>query len=83
MICYRKFGKVDLVDVSWERWLPLRVGQQRCCASQFKCRTCFPIGEKVSACAECVRYVERQCLSPGARLHDRLGCEHICPDALK
>jgi hypothetical protein len=80
-ICYRKFGLLDLEEVDWSAWISIRMATFR--ASQFKCKKCFPIGERVFGCAECVKGMGNGVLSPAARLHDRLGCEHTFPEELK
>ncbi|KAH6984089.1 hypothetical protein EDB80DRAFT_175476 [Ilyonectria destructans] len=51
--------------------------------SPFSCRSCFPVGERILGCAECMRCLRRGGLSPAAQLHGRLGCEHMIPDELK
>ncbi|KAJ6436517.1 TPR domain-containing protein [Purpureocillium lavendulum] len=80
-ICYRKWAEHELWKLSWDEWL-------RSCApkdgtSPFGCGDCFPQGMPVSACAECVRCLGRDVLSPAAQLHGRLGCEHMFPEELK
>ncbi|KAF1993896.1 hypothetical protein P154DRAFT_476817, partial [Amniculicola lignicola CBS 123094] len=77
--CYRKFGKAELEEVDWCQWVPFEKRH----ASQYSCRNCFPTGEKVLACAECVRELGKGALSPAAHLHSQLGCEHMFPDELK
>ncbi|KAK8140602.1 hypothetical protein G3M48_003424, partial [Beauveria asiatica] len=51
--------------------------------SPFKCVQCFPVGQKILGCADCVRHLGRGALSAAARLHTQLGCEHMFPDELK
>ncbi|KAJ3530216.1 hypothetical protein NM208_g9424 [Fusarium decemcellulare] len=81
MFCYRKYGAAELGDVEWEWWRasPIEKHDQ----SPFQCPCCFPDGKKIPGCAECVRHLERGILSPAARLHTRLGCEHMFPNELK
>ena len=81
MLCYRKRTKMELRKVIWDQWLSSRVAKGD--RSPFSCRSCFPVGETVSICAECVRCLARGGLSPAAQLHSRHGCEHIFPDELK
>ncbi|EFY94377.2 ATP-dependent DNA helicase PIF1 [Metarhizium robertsii ARSEF 23] len=81
MLCYRKRTKRELRQVNWERWSSDDV--QGVDGSVFSCPACFSIGESVPVCAECVRCFERGGLSPAAKLHSRLGCEHVFPDELK
>ncbi|KID81370.1 arrestin domain-containing protein [Metarhizium guizhouense ARSEF 977] len=81
VVCYRKRTERELRQVKWERWAADYV--ERVDDSVFSCRTCFPVGEAVSACADCVRCLARGGLSPAARLHSRLRCEDFFPDELK
>jgi hypothetical protein len=81
MFCYRKYGAVELEDVEWEWWTACPIEKQD--QSPFKCLLCFPVGEKIPGCVDCVRQLKRGVLSPAAQLHTRLGCEHVFPDELK
>jgi hypothetical protein len=81
MICYCKFSKVELSCVDWNQWVAAQIGKRH--DSPFKCCRCFPAGESVAACAECVKHLKRGSLSPEANLHSHLGCEHMFPDELK
>lgn len=51
--------------------------------SPFTCRRCFPMGEKILGCSDCVRHLGRGALSPAGQLHTWLGCEHMFLDELK
>ncbi|KAH7110954.1 hypothetical protein EDB81DRAFT_768727 [Dactylonectria macrodidyma] len=81
MLCYRKRTKKELSDVTWDRWMSSCV--EKGDRSPFSCRSCFPVGESILGCAECMRCLRRGGLSPAAQLHGRLGCEHMFPDELK
>ncbi|PNP59973.1 hypothetical protein FNYG_14697 [Fusarium nygamai] len=81
MLCYRKRTKKELRDVTWDQWMSSCVEKDNC--SPFSCRSCFPVGETFSACAECARCLRRSVLSPAAQLHRRIRCEHMFPDELK
>ncbi|KAF2186114.1 hypothetical protein K469DRAFT_533468, partial [Zopfia rhizophila CBS 207.26] len=52
-------------------------------AELFNCRSCFPNGEKVLGCVECIRELKKGGLSPAAGVHNWLRCEHTFPDELK
>jgi hypothetical protein len=80
-VCYRKFAETKLEEVEWGQWMSNRMARIR--PTQLDCRRCFPAGEKIPACAECIRDIGRGVLSPAARLHGWLGCEHTFPDELK
>jgi helitron helicase-like protein/uncharacterized protein DUF6570 len=81
MICYRKFGEVELEEVDWGQWkLNYAEGQR---LLQLDCRRCFPITEKVLGCKDCARTIGKEIVSPAARLHSCLGCEHTFPEELK
>ncbi|KAH6953694.1 hypothetical protein BKA56DRAFT_708174 [Ilyonectria sp. MPI-CAGE-AT-0026] len=81
MLCYRKRTKKELREVTWEPWMSSRV--EKGDRSPSLCRSCFPVGEPILGCAECMRCLRRGGLSPAAQLHGRLGCEHMFPDELK
>jgi hypothetical protein len=81
VFCYRKYGRAELEDVEWDRWTASPTEKHD--SSPFKCLRCFPVGENIRGCADCVRHLERGALSPAAQLHTRLGCEHMFPDELK
>ena len=51
--------------------------------SPFNCRRCFPGGEPIPGCGDCMSHLGRGGLSPAAQLHARLGCEHMLPEELK
>ncbi|PCD21946.1 hypothetical protein AU210_015749 [Fusarium oxysporum f. sp. radicis-cucumerinum] len=80
-VCYRKCGKSELEDVSWDQWESSSVEKRD--GSPLTCRKCFPIGGRILACPECVSCLMRDCLSAAARLHVGLGCEHMFPEELK
>lgn len=79
MVCYRKHTQQELSQVPWERWLRVKSVH----SSAFSCCRCFRARENVSVCDECVRWLDRGGLSPAAKLHSRLGCEHVFPDELR
>ncbi|KAJ4154517.1 hypothetical protein NW754_001465 [Fusarium falciforme] len=81
MLCYRKRTRRELKDVTWDQWMLSCVKKDN--RSPFSCRSCFPVGETLSACAECARCLSRGVLSPAAQLHRRIGCEHMFPEELK
>lgn len=81
MICYRKCARAELEDVDWDQWMASPIGKPD--GSPFRCCACFPVGEKIPACADCLRQLGRGVLSPAAQVHSRLGCEHMFPDELK
>jgi hypothetical protein len=81
MICYCKFSKVELKYVEWNQWVAAQIEKRH--DSPFKCCRCFPVGESVAACEECVKHLKKGGLSPAANLHSHLGCEHMFPDELK
>ena len=80
-ICYRKFGRTGLQEVGWDVWIASHIEKRN--NSPFKCSSCFPVGESIIACADCVKHLERGALSCAAQLHTQLGCEHMFPDELK
>ncbi|KAG7403652.1 ATP-dependent DNA helicase PIF1 [Fusarium oxysporum f. sp. rapae] len=80
-VCYRKCGKSELEDVSWDQWESSVMGKRD--GSALTCRECFPIRGRILACPECVSCLMRDCLSAAARTHVGLGCEHMFPEALK
>ncbi|KAH7200718.1 hypothetical protein BKA60DRAFT_434365, partial [Fusarium oxysporum] len=51
--------------------------------SRAELQYCFPVGQKILGCADCVGHLGRGALSAAARLHTQLGCEHMFPDELK
>lgn len=81
MLCYRKRTKKELRDVKLEPWKLNGIANSG--RSPFSCRSCIPEGESVLVCAECVRCLGRNALSPAAQLHRRIGCEHMFPEELK
>ncbi|KAH6874287.1 hypothetical protein B0T10DRAFT_376985, partial [Thelonectria olida] len=83
MVCYRKRGKAELEGVKWDQWLCWSMGNSEDPSSPLSCCKCFPVGNDVLACPECVSCLMRGCLSAAARLHIRLGCEHMFPEELK
>lgn len=80
-ICYLKFGRTELQEVGWDMWTASHIEKRK--NSPFKCSSCFPVDARILACVDCVRHLRRDALSPVARLHVQLGCEHMFPDELK
>lgn len=78
MICYRKWARAELEDIEWDQWMASPIGKPD--DSPFQCRACFPVGEKISACADCARELRRGVLSPGAQLQSRLGRDQLSID---
>lgn len=81
IICYRKFAKAELEEIDWGWWVSRPVEKRE--NSPFAYGQCFPVGERILGCSDCVRYLGRGALSPAGQLHSRLGCEHMFPDELK
>ncbi|EXL90209.1 hypothetical protein FOIG_16527 [Fusarium odoratissimum NRRL 54006] len=81
MFCYRKHSRAELQYVDWDWWVANAIEKRD--GSPFKCVQCFPVGQKILGCADCVRHLGRGALSAAARLHTQLGCEHMFPDELK
>ncbi|KAF2184190.1 hypothetical protein K469DRAFT_710096 [Zopfia rhizophila CBS 207.26] len=67
MICYRKCAKAELEDIDWHRWA--RGSVEKRDDLPFACRRCFPPGEKIPGCPDCVRHLGRGALCPAAQLH--------------
>ncbi|KAJ4217443.1 hypothetical protein NW757_014636, partial [Fusarium falciforme] len=80
-VCYRKCGKSELEDISWDQWESSVMGKRD--GSALTCRECLPIGGRILACPECVSCLMRDCLSAATRVHVGLGCEHMFPEELK
>lgn len=81
MFCYRKYSRTELEDVEWNWWMASPVEKRD--GSPFKCLRCFPVGEKIHGCADCVRQPKRGALSPAAQPHTKLRCEYMFPEELK
>ncbi|KAH7302897.1 hypothetical protein B0I35DRAFT_517610, partial [Stachybotrys elegans] len=81
LVCYRKFGKGELKEISWDQWATGSASKSD--KSPFACQGCFPTGEVIMACSECVSCVSKDYLSSAARVHGRLGCEHMFPEELE
>ncbi|KAF6515182.1 hypothetical protein HZS61_005088 [Fusarium oxysporum f. sp. conglutinans] len=81
MFCYRKHSRAELQYVDWDWWVANAIEKRD--GSPFKCVQCFPVGQKILGCADCVGHLGRGALSAAARLHTQLGCEHMFPDELK
>ncbi|KAK4073310.1 hypothetical protein Purlil1_13073 [Purpureocillium lilacinum] len=77
MLCYSKCAKDELKELAYEYW------QRWAVDGPVSCRSCFPEGENIPTCSECMRCVARGSLSPAVQLHGRLGCEHTFPEELK
>ena len=80
-MCYRKCGRGELKDVSWDEWVSSSVEKRD--DSPLSCRNCFPEGNGIPTCMECASCLRKGYLSTAAQLHDRLGCEHMFPEELK
>ncbi len=80
-ICYLKFSQTELQEVDWDVWTTSRIEKKK--NSPFKCSSCFPVGQRILACGDCVNHLRRGVLSRAAQLHNKLGCEHMFPDELK
>lgn len=80
-ICYLKFCQAELQEVSWDEWTASHIEKRN--NSPFKCGSCFPVGQGILACVDCVKHLRRRNLSRAAQLHSQLGCEHMFPDELK
>jgi hypothetical protein len=80
-ICYLKFGRTELQEVGWDVWMTSHIEKRN--DSPFKCSSCFPVGQRILACVDCVKHLRRRALSRAAQLHTQLGCEHMFPDELK
>ncbi|KAL6406093.1 hypothetical protein AUP68_10655 [Ilyonectria robusta] len=78
---FHDYSRAELKDMEWDWWMASPIEKRD--GSPFKCLRCFPVGEKIHGCAECVRHLGGGGLSPAAQLHTRLGCEHTFPDELK
>jgi hypothetical protein len=80
-ICYLKFCQAELQEVGWDVWMESHIEKRN--DSPFKCGSCFPVGQGILACADCVKRLRQGNLSRAAQLHSQLGCEHMFPDELK
>jgi len=80
-ICYLKFCQAELQEVGWDVWTASHIEKRN--DSPFKCGSCFPVGQGILACVDCVKHLRRGTLSRAAQLHTQLGCEHMFPDELK
>ena len=80
-ICYLKFGLIKLQEVGWDEWINSHIEKRK--DSPFKCRSCFPVGQTILACTDCVERLQGGALSHAVQLHTQLGCEHMYPDELK
>ena len=81
VICYQRCAGAELEELDWNRCVRSTVDKRE--GSPFACRPCFPPGEKIFGCADCLKHLAIDVLSPAAQLHTRLGCEHMFPDELK
>jgi hypothetical protein len=81
MVCYRKYARAELDDISWDQWAASFGRSEE--GVLFRCRSCFPIGGRASACVDCQAHMRKGVLSPAAQIHLCLGCEHVYPDELK
>jgi hypothetical protein len=80
-ICYLKFGAVELVEIDWGQWMASPMARRD--SPVVQCGRCFPAGEAIRGCADCVKHLRRGALSPAGQVHLRLGCEHMFPDELQ
>jgi len=80
-ICYLKFSQTELQGVDWDVWRASRIEKRN--DSPFTCGSCFPVGQRIFACVDCVKHLRRGALSRAAQLHIQFGCEHMFPDELK
>lgn len=81
VICYRKFASVDLRAMdSLQAGLAEIYGQH---SSHVACSKCLGSDSGTFACVECIKAIEKGGLSPAARVHRWLRCEHVYPDELK
>ena len=80
-IYYLKFCQAELQEVGWDVWTASHIEKRN--DSPFKCGSCFPVGQGILACVDCVKRLRRGNLSRAAELHTQLGCEHMFPDELK
>jgi hypothetical protein len=80
-ICYCKFAELELKPVRWEEWRDIVRPPQR--PSQFDCPMCFHPEKEVSACQRCIKGKDNEGLTPAARMHAAILCEHRFPDELK
>lgn len=82
-LCYRKSAEKELKEVTWDQWILSGIDKDG--RLPFSCRSCFPVGDTIFGCAECIRCWRRGGggLSPAAQLHRRLRCEHMFPDELE
>jgi len=71
MFCYRKCARTELEDIGWDQWMASPIAKSG--GSPFQCRACFPAGEKISGCTDCLRQMQSGVLSPAGQLHSRLG----------
>src|SRR5438094_4226226 len=59
------------------------MGHLSCATGAFMRHRCFPVGESIPGCSECVRVLARGGLTQAGQIHRCLGCEHMLPDELK
>lgn len=80
-ICYCKVSENELELVEWGEWVASSLWREDrvpCC-----CRRCFPIGERIPTCSDCVKGLRRGALSHAIDIHRCLGCDHMFPEALR
>ncbi|CVL08147.1 uncharacterized protein FMAN_14189 [Fusarium mangiferae] len=57
MFCYRKHSRAELQYADWDWWVANAIEKRD--GSPFKCVQCFPVGQKILGCADCMRHLGR------------------------
>uniref|UniRef100_A0A0D2YD84 Uncharacterized protein n=1 Tax=Fusarium oxysporum (strain Fo5176) TaxID=660025 RepID=A0A0D2YD84_FUSOF len=57
LLCYRKYGGVELQDVGWDWWTAIPIKKPG--DSPFKCPRCLPAGQNIRGCADCLSHLRR------------------------
>jgi NAD-dependent dihydropyrimidine dehydrogenase PreA subunit len=63
-MCYRKCGRDELKDISWDQWISSSV--ERRDGPPLSCRECFPVGNDILTCVECASCLVKGYLSTAA-----------------
>jgi len=79
-ICARKVTEDSLAEVDARTWEGSCFGTLR--SRVHRCRQCFPEGERVAACTDCVKSIANNQPRDAAIIHTLLGCEHVYPPEL-
>ena len=79
-ICARKVTEDSLTEVDARTWEGSCFGTLR--SRVHRCRQCFPEGEGVAACPDCVKSIANNQPQDAAIIHTLLGCEHVYPPEL-